>query len=824
MKKARVLSLLLALVMGLSLLSPAAAAEDTTASVLKLTKTTGTVNVNKSSGKSIALRSDLRLYNGYHVTTGQSSYAWINLDDTKLLKEDAASEVEVRKQGKKLEVNLSAGNVFFDVSEKLDSDESLNISTSTMVAGIRGTSGWVEIESSSKSRLYVLDGSVQCTVSDPVTGQRKLETVKAGEMVECVVYEAGDSGNDRCDIIRQEFEAGEIPGSVLTQLVEDVPLCDRILEDSGMDVLAELAKTAGGDPGGRTPDGKSASTEVLGLAGERQKQDEAETAQKLDELQNTQREQDDEGLTENLWGGGKFTVTFDPNGGTVKPTAAVTGTDGTLTSLPGPTREGYTFNGWFTAAEGGSPVTAGTAFTQDAVVYAQWTQNSTAGNVTWRVEGTTLYIEGSGAMEDYASPGAVPWFDQREEITAIVIGGQVTHIGSNAFYYCIRLTGIDIPGGVTSIGSNAFTSCNNLTSVTIQKGVTSIGDSAFYNCFALSSVAIPEGVTSIGSSAFRECISLTRADLPSTVISIGERAFEDCRKLTSVTIPDGATSIGRAAFYNCDGLTNMTIPDSVTSIGSNVFTGCTGLTDITFGGTRAQWNTLAQDAGVPGSTTVHCMDDAPASDVGWYIDNGTLYITGSGPMGDYPYRSFPWYDQRNEITSIVIGSQITRIGDEVFLDCPNVASVTIPDSVTSIGKRAFEDCTNLAGVTIPSGVTSIGDSAFSGCYRLTSVTIPSGVTSIGESTFENCSNLTNVTIPDSVTSIGSWAFYDCSALTSLTIPDSVTSIGEYVFFVCDALTDIHFGGTIAQWNTLAANAGVPSGATVHCSDGDRTTT
>lgn len=489
MKSKRILSLLLALVMCLSLLSPAAAAEGTTASVLKLTKTTGTVNVSKSSGKAITLRSDLRLYNGYHVTTGQSSYAWINLDDTKLLKEDTASEVEVRKQGKKLEVNLSAGNVFFDVSEKLDSDESLNISTSTMVAGIRGTSGWVEIVSRTRSRFYVLDGSVQCTVSDPVTGQRKLETADAGEMVECVVYEAGEGENDRCAIIRQEFEAGDIPGSVLTQLVEDVPLCDRILADSGMDVLAELAKTAGGAPSGRTPDGSAASPEVLGQAQAQQARDEAETAEKLEKIQEEQDEQANSTSSDVAWWGplkaayangtltisgngaiaesfpafrqnlllisnvvieegvtsietiaffeGKFdrvtipksmtyiypdafymcnalkdvyyngtkaewakvtngfnavyhttptprgvtihcsdgivtyTVTFDPAGGTVTPATAATGEGGKLAGLPTPTREGYTFKGWYTAAEGGSQVTTDSIFTHDATLYAQ---------------------------------------------------------------------------------------------------------------------------------------------------------------------------------------------------------------------------------------------------------------------------------------------------------------------------------------------------------------------------------------------------------------------------------------------------------------------
>ena len=69
--KKRLLSLLLALALLMGL--PALAAE--TASVIRLTKTTGTVALSKSSGKSISLLENMRLYNGYHVATSEESYA-----------------------------------------------------------------------------------------------------------------------------------------------------------------------------------------------------------------------------------------------------------------------------------------------------------------------------------------------------------------------------------------------------------------------------------------------------------------------------------------------------------------------------------------------------------------------------------------------------------------------------------------------------------------------------------------------------------------------------------------------------------------------------
>lgn len=51
--------------------------------------------------------------------------------------------------------------------------------------------------------------------------------------------------------------------------------------------------------------------------------------------------------------------------------------DGTLKSLPIPIRDGYTFNGWFTATSGGTRITTETVFSSDTTIYAQWTKNST---------------------------------------------------------------------------------------------------------------------------------------------------------------------------------------------------------------------------------------------------------------------------------------------------------------------------------------------------------------------------------------------------------------------------------------------------------------
>lgn len=68
-------------------------------------------------------------------------------------------------------------------------------------------------------------------------------------------------------------------------------------------------------------------------------------------------------------------VTFDAGEGKADAETARTDKDGKLAELPNAARDGYTFEGWFTAAEGGDAVTADTVFDKDTTVFAHWKKN-----------------------------------------------------------------------------------------------------------------------------------------------------------------------------------------------------------------------------------------------------------------------------------------------------------------------------------------------------------------------------------------------------------------------------------------------------------------
>lgn len=76
------------------------------------------------------------------------------------------------------------------------------------------------------------------------------------------------------------------------------------------------------------------------------------------------------------WTRNSFVITFNANGGSVTPTQVNSYCNQALGELPIPTRDYYSFDGWFTEATGGEAITADSVYTtvNNFTAYAHWTQ------------------------------------------------------------------------------------------------------------------------------------------------------------------------------------------------------------------------------------------------------------------------------------------------------------------------------------------------------------------------------------------------------------------------------------------------------------------
>lgn len=192
-----------------------------------------------------------------------------------------------------------------------------------------------------------------------------------------------------------------------------------------------------------------------------------------------------------------------------------------------------------------------------------------------------------------------------------------------------------------------------------------------------------------------------------------------------------------------------------------------------------------------------------ANKIGTIEKNGTFTLEEGSAKGNFviPYGVTKITNEMflncTELTSVTIPNTVTSIGESAFYSCSSLTSIAFEEGskLTSIGSSAFRNCSSLTSIVIPDSVTNIGNYAFSGCDQLASVAFEKGIklTSIGGSAFQNCYGLTSIVIPDSVTSIGDYAFYSCSSLTSIVIPNSVTSIGDWAFSGCSFLQYNEYG-------------------------------
>ena len=195
------------------------------------------------------------------------------------------------------------------------------------------------------------------------------------------------------------------------------------------------------------------------------------------------------------------------------------------------------------------------------------------------------------------------------------------------------------------------------------------------------SIVIPDtyeskAVTSIKSSAFKGNTSIVYVRIPSSVTNIGNSAFADCSLLATVDVGDGVEVIGAKAFANT-ALTEIVLPDSLQSIGQSTFAG-TPIQSMTLpfiGGSRITSNAFIG----------YLFGALSYSGNAVKVPETLTSVTVSGAAGNVP--AYAFYGLSN-LTSVVLQSGITTVGNSAFSDCISLEEVYIAATVTDIPANA----------------------------------------------------------------------------------------------------------------------------------------
>lgn len=142
------------------------------------------------------------------------------------------------------------------------------------------------------------------------------------------------------------------------------------------------------------------------------------------------------------WSINSYTLTFNPNGGTVTPTSKNLEYNSAYGTLPTPTRASdaqytYTFAGWYTAATGGTQVTTATKMAaKDTTVYAHWTSNTRSYTVSYQTTYGTLNKTSQSVAYNSKGSCTLTMPDNTAEFTYTFVGwytaanGGGTKVGS----------------------------------------------------------------------------------------------------------------------------------------------------------------------------------------------------------------------------------------------------------------------------------------------------------------------------------------------------------------------------------------------------------
>lgn len=278
-------------------------------------------------------------------------------------------------------------------------------------------------------------------------------------------------------------------------------------------------------------------------------------------------------------------------------------------------------------------------------------------------------------------------------------------------------------------------------------------------------VAGPSAYSNITTSDF--VTTVTNGGTEYTVVGVGIGAFKSATTTSLCKLPEGYLYIDSCAFAGAIGASGgIRVPASMVYVAPDAFEG----------------NRLGFITAAAASETYASLSTTQ--------DGATYYFLCN-----------------KEQTKIIAapGEKLKTIsgGVEYY-----VSSIVIPSQITEIGEYAFSGNLNLKSLTLHNGITKYGKAAFYGCKNLTSVNLPNPDAEYGTMLFCDCSALSRVTLPTGIKSLPGHMFFCCTSLTSINLPEGLKEM-HIMCLSSTGLTSVNLPSTLELLDTCALqNTGI----------------
>lgn len=246
------------------------------------------------------------------------------------------------------------------------------------------------------------------------------------------------------------------------------------------------------------------------------------------------------------------------------------------------------------------------------------------------------------------------------------------------------------------------------------------------------------------------------------------------RENINIVIPATAegltvTAIGSSVFSSCSNVKSITIPETVKEIGNNSFKECRDLVTLNLGGVERIGTGCFY---YPGADFQKALKSVDLSNVKY--------------IGNNSFVNFP------NLTSVELSPELESLGTGCFQGCSKVELEFPEDSRYAVIDNIVYECNGTgadkqpvsllmlqpnfkgADITLPATVTNIANRAFEGNTNLRTINL-GNVQTVGNYTFMNCKNLTTVMGSENIVNLGSSAFSGCTSLNSFTIGTGCTA-------------------------------------------------